>query len=137
MRLFLVALTVILASSPARADVFPFNTPSGNIECSIGTREAEADIECTIHERSGPPAKPKPAGCSGGWGYRFSMRARGVVTSECGRPDPGEMSGGNALPYDDTVRLGGFVCLSTKSGLNCRNADGHGFFLSRRQQSVF
>nr|WP_297971004.1 DUF6636 domain-containing protein [uncultured Amaricoccus sp.] len=38
---------------------------------------------------------------------------------------------GRALDFRD------IFCQSSRNGLECRNADGHGFFLSRARQSVF
>jgi hypothetical protein len=39
--------------------------------------------------------------------------------------------------YGDTGNFDGIVCRSLNSGLECHNADGHGFSLSRGRQSVF
>jgi hypothetical protein len=42
------------------------------------------------------------------------------------------------LPYGATVRSRtGMTCTSRRVGLTCRNARGHGFFLSRRSQRIF
>jgi hypothetical protein len=40
MRVLPPVLVVLLATAPALADVTLFKTPSGNIECSVGTGEA-------------------------------------------------------------------------------------------------
>ena len=40
-------------------------------------------------------------------------------------------------PYGETGHFGQIVCTSSRQGLECRNADKHGFFLSRARQSVF
>jgi hypothetical protein len=132
-----LALIAALVASPAIADVALFKTPSGNIECSVGTGEGPSDIECVIFEHSGPSTAPRPAGCSV-WGYQFSMRGRGVVAVGCGRPEARAAgSGDDIAQYGRTGRFGDIVCRSSTRGLDCRNADGHGFFLSRRLQSVF
>ena len=141
MRALPPVLVVLLATAPALADVDWFKTPSGNIDCTVGIGDGlPSDIECTIFERSGPPAMPRPVGCNDALGRQFSMRERGTVTVECGRPGSRPASpspGDNVMRYSDTGKFGGIVCRSSESGLECRNADGHGFSLSRRRQSVY
>ncbi len=131
-----LVLLIIPLASPAAADVFPFQTPSGNIVCFVGLGEGPSDIECTIHERSGPPAVPAPAGCAGPWGHVFAMSSSGPVTMSCGLAGtPG--GAGDVAAYGQTGEFDGIVCRSSEQGLDCRNLDGHGFFLSRRVQSAF
>ena len=138
MRLLLPAMVAALTAAPALADVTPFETPSGNIQCSVGTGEGPPGIECMISELSGAPTTPRPAGCNGVWGHRFAMGERGVVTLQCGSPLPRDRApAGNIAQYGKVGQFGGIVCQSSEAGLECRNADGHGFFLSRRRQSVF
>lgn len=129
-------LPLILAASPALGDVFGFQTPSGNIACSVGMEADSADIECVIHEKNGPPAAPRPAGCKGPWGHRFTMTERGPVKMACGGPGQ-KVDWGDVAPYGDTGKFGAITCLSSQAGFQCRNGDGHGFFLSRAKQSVF
>jgi hypothetical protein len=116
-----------------------FRTPSGNIYCSVGMGEAATDISCTIIERQGPPAAPRPAGCVGPWGHAVMMREHGPVTMECGAPGSTEMAMSihDVAEYGVTGTFGGIVCASSREGFECRNADGHGFVLSRARQSVF
>ena len=47
-----------LSSFPTLADVWTFNTPSGNIECSVGEGFDGSDIICSIFKRSGPVLSP-------------------------------------------------------------------------------
>lgn len=130
-------LSVACASS-ASADVTPFKTPSGNIECGIGQGEGPPDLQCNIFERSGPPALPKPASCSGPWGHVFVLLARGPVQMECRDPGrPSTATGIDVAPYGVSADWGGIQCKSSAEGFQCSNADGHGFFLSRARQSVF
>jgi hypothetical protein len=138
MRAIPLVLIFLLSIAPAVADVDPFNTPSGNVQCSAGLGEGEpADVYCTIFERSGPPSIPRLAQCSAAPGYEFSMSEHGTVTVKCSQFTRPASPGGNAVRYGDARRYGGIVCRSSTSGLDCRNADGHGFFLSRARQSVF
>jgi hypothetical protein len=127
-------LVVLLATFPALADVDVFTTPSRNIQCTMGLGDSiPSDIDCTIFEHTGPPPTPGPA-CKAS-GYEFSMRERGPVTVKCGRTAPDSID--NAVKYGSTVKYEGIACRSSTNGLECRNADGHGFFLSRARQSVF
>jgi hypothetical protein len=134
MRLLIVSFTLSLVlSAPATADVFAFDTPSGNIACSVGLSQGSSDIECTIYERSGPLAAPALASCAAG--HKFTMFDRGGVSVSCGGRFTGRAF--EEAPYGVTGRFGGFVCESETTGLTCTNEDGHGFFLSRRSQRVF
>lgn len=141
MRALPLAVVVLMATAPALADVDSFKTPSGNIGCTIGIGDGlPSDIECTIFERSGPPAMPHLARCNEGLGHQFSMRERGAVTVKCGQSGSRPVSpslGDDILRYGDTKKFGGIVCRSSKSGLDCSNSDGHGFYLSRGRQSVY
>jgi hypothetical protein len=139
MRALLPFLAALLTTAPAVADVDSFTTPSGNIQCSggmdIGT---PSDVICEIVEHSGPPPTKRLAECNDDQGYRFSMRERGRVSVECGPPGSRNTSpGGNVVRYGDTIEFDRILCRSSTRGLVCRNADGHGFSLSRRRQSVF
>ena len=44
---------------------------------------------------------------------------------------------GAVLPYGSVARFGGIACQSSERGLECRNAQGGGFFLSRAAQQLF
>lgn len=135
---FLAPLLLTLLATQAVADVTPIKTPSGNIECYIGSGDGPSDIECAIHARSGPPAQPKPADCKGPWGHHFDLRETGPVVMKCGGPGAKNTAPGVGLaPYGQTGEFGRITCRSEKTGFECRNADGHGFFLSRRRQTVF
>ena len=130
---------LLLSAAGASADVTPFRTPSGNIECSIGQDfGVPPDLRCAIFERSGPPAAPRPPGCAGPWGHIFVLLERGPVRMECGDPGrPSAAPGIDVAPYGVSAAWGGIGCSSSERGLECRNADGHGFFLSRARQSAY
>lgn len=133
-RLFLGLLWI---ATPAVADVSPFSTPSGNIQCSYGVGGELSDVICEIIERSGPPAMPKPASCKDAWGHKFMIREIGPVEMSCGAPYGGEPSG-EIAGYGQTADYGGgFRCTSEKTGFTCVNRDGHGVHLSRASQTVW
>lgn len=136
MRRIAVCLALLLVGGPAAADVFGFETPSGNIDCSVGLESDYADIICTIHQRNGPPALPAPAGCTEDWGHIFELQERGPTRMVC--QDKGQdHSWNDKASYGVTGRFRSITCDSSEKGFECRNADGHGFFLSRARQSVF
>ncbi|MGV8987513.1 MAG: DUF6636 domain-containing protein [Cypionkella sp.] len=134
----LTAFALIGLAHPALADVSPFKMPSGNIECYVGTGEGPSDISCTIFQRSNAPVLPRPAACTAGWGNIFSMTSRGPAQMECGNPGgPNTAPGVPVATYGQSGNFDGIVCTSSRQGLECRNADGHGFFLSRAQQKLW
>ena len=136
MRSLLSAFLLSLLAIPAWADVFSFETPSGNIQCSVGLSGGGSDIICDIVQKTGVPPLPRPPTCTQAWGHRFSMLERGFVQMECA-PFPQDFEVPEKAPYGVTGSWGGIRCLSETTGLQCQNADGHGFFLSRRVQTVY
>ncbi|WP_152477195.1 DUF6636 domain-containing protein [Roseovarius sp. THAF9] len=131
----LTALPFLFAS-PALADVFLFETPSGNIECSVGIGQTSSDIICEIIEKTGPDAQPRPSNCSATWGHKFSMLETGTVQMECANT-PRNSDIAEKAPYGVSATWGEITCWSERTGFECRNASGHGFFLSRRVQRVY
>lgn len=128
-------LCFLILASPAAADVWSFATPSGNIECVVGEGFEGSDIECTIYRRSAPMAQ-FPA-CPVNRGIAVVMLNRGPVKVECisaGRRPSGAQ---DVAEYGVEGNFGGFTCFSATTGLQCRNESGHGFHLSRKNQSVF
>lgn len=134
--LLLTCLVLALSAAPVRADVWTFETPSENIQCTVGQEAGvQSDITCTIIERSGSFALPRPSDCSSDWGHTFSMREFGPVEGYCG-PTNRSRNGFSKAEYGVKGEFGGFTCDSSKRGLKCTNRDGNGFFLSRKVQSV-
>ncbi|WP_037307072.1 DUF6636 domain-containing protein [Ruegeria halocynthiae] len=135
-RFFVLLCLSIVFASGSQADVWTFETPSENIQCSVGQGAGVSDIFCTIIERRGTPALPRPADCQSDWGHDFLMLNTGPVQMQCG-PLNRNRDGYDRAEYGVTGKFGGFVCHSSKKGLECKNEDGHGFFLSRAVQRVF
>jgi hypothetical protein len=121
---------------PATADVWTFETPSQNIQCIVGEGFEFSDIECTIIEYHSAPFVPRPSWCQSNWGHTFRMRDRGHVEMVC-QPLNASKGAQHTADYGVTGEFGGFVCHSSRQGLECRNLDGHGFFLSRGRQTLF
>lgn len=127
-------LCLLALPTGAAADGYGFMTPSGNIHCNGAVEVSE--ISCTIVEISGPPALPKPQACDGIWGHTFNLGARGTTVLSCSTP-PERVDYTDIAPYGETGDFGDITCASETTGLTCRNADGHGFSLSRRSQRMF
>lgn len=136
MFLRLLAVTCLL-TAPAAADVWSFATPSKNIECWVGEGFNGSDIHCTIFQKSSGAPAPRPNGCTGAWGHTFQMLERGFVEMTCENVAAAGRGAQSVAEYGVTGQFGGFTCHSSRKGLECRNLDGHGFFLSRARQSVF
>lgn len=128
-------LGFLLLAMSAQAEGYGFRTPSGNIYCN-GSIEA-GDISCTIAERSSGPVLPRPSWCNGYWGHTFTLTRRGPVQMECSQYAPRTSSYTDVAPYGVTGHFAEITCQSESTGLTCRNADGHGFMLSRRVQQIF
>lgn len=131
-----LAVAICLTPHHALADIFTFETPSQNIQCSVGQEPGHTDIECTIIERSGPPALPRPANCKSDWGHTFTMTERGSVEIAC-KPLDRTQYGQQVAKYGVRGRFGGISCRSSKKGLECYNRDRNGFLLGRKQQIIF
>ncbi|MEM9047525.1 MAG: DUF6636 domain-containing protein [Pseudomonadota bacterium] len=134
MRLVFVLGALMAWASSASADGFGFRTPSGNIFCN-GSVDA-GELSCSISVRNGPTPLPRPASCEAGWGHHFLLYQTGKVEMECGRA-PRKSTYSDVAEYGISARFGRITCRSERTGFECLNADGHGFFLSRKRQSVF
>jgi hypothetical protein len=107
-----------------------FTTPSRNIGC-IGDRTS---LRCDIAVTATRPP-PKPRSCQYDWGNYFELRPTGRPRRLC--VSDSALGNRPILRYGRTLRLGRISCTSRTSGLTCRNADGHGFFLSRQRVRLF
>jgi len=134
-RALVVGLCILLAAAgTAAAGIVSFRMPSKNIECAEFTG-ARATLRCDI--RSGvKPLPPKPASCEFDWGAGYVMSRRGRAHVSC-VSDSVHAASPRVLRYGTTWRRDGFTCLSRRTGLRCRNASGHGFFLSRERSYAF
>ena len=128
------ALFLVTAATGASAEGYGFRTPSGNIYCN-GSVEA-GEIGCNIVERSGPPAMPDTGACPDVWGHRVELDARGPARVVCG-PVPRKSTYTDIAPYGVSASFAAIECRSETTGLQCTNAEGHGFLLSRQNQRVW
>jgi hypothetical protein len=126
----LVALAVP-AVSAGLGDPIDFTTPSRNIGCFGDATFVRCDISQT---RAKPP--PKPRSCNFDWGNAFRLGQRGRARRIC--VSDSALGSRHVLDYGRTQRLGRRItCTSRRTGLTCRNRDGHGFLLSRARVRLF
>ena len=130
-----IALMCVLAvcTSSAFAD---FQSPSGNIIC--GDIDGSSELTCYLHEKDNrKPARPKPKDCDVEWGNMFSVGVRGHASLDCYIDYPFDTENVQTLPYGSTIKGKGWQCTSQKTGMTCKNSQGHGFTLSRKKQTLF
>lgn len=135
MRRLLTAVVVAAAfaapASVGAASPAAFSTPSTNIGCVYFAPALRCDIRNGLS-----PKAPRPAGCPSytdwGQGLTLGPKSAGIVCAgdtALGAP--------NVLGYGKTWHRGSITCTSRTTGLTCRNARGHGFFLSRESWRRF
>jgi uncharacterized protein DUF6636 len=108
-----------------------FTTPSRNIGCAGDSTFVRCDI---LRTRAKPP--PKPRSCKFDWGNAFELRQRGRARRLCYSDTV--LGSRRVLAYGKSMKLGRRItCTSRRSGLTCRNRDGHGFFLSVARIRLF
>jgi len=123
-------------------------TPSGNVYCdySYGKGFARSDrfVVCGFKGKLVPPEPPQPAsGCpyyTSYLGNRMMLRQWGPGQEDPCVGDPGPFLNPKqavVLPYGQTWRHGSFACTSLRTGMKCKNAGGHGFYLAKHNWRVF
>ena len=128
-----VAATVLAGAGAATASIATFKTPSGNIGCLYDS--SPAYLRCDIGSGLRPvPARPK--GCELDWGFSLNMGRTGRARVTCAG-DTALDPRAKVLRYGTSWRRGPFRCTSRTAGLTCRNAAGHGWFMSRQSWRRF
>jgi hypothetical protein len=125
--LALVVPTAIALPAIARADDRPFQSPSGNIACLLGSNGVACDIsEYTYQVPPGPPCSQHIA-----WGNRFALEAGKPAEMHC-HGDTLRVPGEQTLNYGQTISAGTIICESQPSGMKCADSSsGHYFQVSR------
>jgi hypothetical protein len=140
-RAILAAAAVALASTIAGSAhakgsaIASFRTPSGNIGCVYSSGTGPRSLRCDIASGIKPrPARPKGCDLDSGDSYTMNVRGRAILTCH---GDTAIIGDSKVIPYGKTWSRAGFVCSSREAGLRCKNASGHGWFLSRRHSYRF
>jgi hypothetical protein len=111
------------SSTPPAADLAAFESPSGNIRCSISSQGARCDIS---HRDWTAP--PRPASCILDWGQGLAVDADGASVVCAGDT----VERGSALAYGTSIDRGEFRCESEQAGVQCTHRpSGHGFSIAR------
>jgi len=136
MQPLLVATLSLSGAQVAHADTLWFHSPSGNIQCMIGSFTNSQMAECHISEAT-PSFTTRPENCGGDWGNRFFVMQDGVGERSCWTDLYFLPENSVTLPYGGSITFKAVTCASDATGMTCRNTDGGGFFLSRSAQRVF
>jgi hypothetical protein len=125
-----------LLAAPAMADEYlAFQSPTGNIHCSLYAWDGTTTVRCDLREYS-PSYSKAPPNCEYDWGMSFAVDARGKGYLACvsdSMVDPNNP----VLPYGEAVSAGGISCVSAKTGITCTNAAGSGFKVAKASQKLF
>ena len=126
----LVAAAVAASATAApQKSYFTFKAQGGLVECGIfvGGAYSESLLRCDIRTGLKPKVK-RPRAATSTTARRSSyVRGRafpGCVSDAIGRAQ-------TTLGYGKTYKRGPFTCTSARSGLTCKNAAKHGFFLGK------
>ena len=130
----IVSAALAIGASPALAKFVQFRTPSGNIGCIGETAAAENTIRCDIRNRTWSPP-PKPKSCTLDWGQGLSLNRTGRARYVCAGDTA--LNTGPKLAYGTSRKIGAITCTSRTTGLTCKNAQGHGFTMSRTRVTRF
>jgi hypothetical protein len=138
MRPLAPAVLILALVQPASAtELQSFRTPSDNIHCMYIEDEGRRSVDCELLEMTNPePAQPRPKDCDLDWGNSFWVGEDGDARMDC-YGDTLASPEAPVLAYGRSSHWGSITCRSAPSGLTCRNADGHGFTLSRAKQDLF
>jgi hypothetical protein len=134
----LAAFAVLLATTPhARAQPDDgFRSPTGNIHCQAFRLDDGAALRCDIRNISNrPPQRPKD--CDLEWGRAFEVSDKAQRAARICHGDTVMDEKLPTLRYGASFERYGFTCRSEQTGVECRNASGNGFMLSRARQQVF
>jgi hypothetical protein len=138
--LLLAAATGAGAAPSKPSTLLHFQSPSGNIDCYLGSTPSDF-AECLVEHATWPSPKPKPARCDLDWApYTASTDGRHVSVGDC-RGDIGPLcmnqSGERCttLAYGHALTLGRLRCVSSPAGIACRSRFGRhrGFLISREK----
>jgi hypothetical protein len=115
----------------ARADADPlFQSPSGNVQCNMGSADGTTWAACEIHDRTWA-TPPRPTPCVGSFGNRISMSTGSAPEMTC-HTDSLMGNGYPTLQYGQTRSLNSISCASELPGMACTDSStGHYFRLSR------
>jgi Family of unknown function (DUF6636) len=131
-----VAMSSSAFGSSGVRNVPGFRSPSGNIQCSYNPKAFAPNgtarlLTCGL--RHADYAMRLQRRCLAGDWHGFELRTNTKPTLFCsGNPDPFIHPVYTTLAYGKSWTRGRFTCTSRITGVTCRNAGGHGLFISRQ-----
>jgi len=126
-----VVIAMFLAGPGMAQGMDSFRSPSGNIACM----HMDGTLRCDLREVSNRLPRP-PSDCDLEWGKAFEMTASARHAGQICHGDTVLDPGAPVLRYGASWQGGGFSCISSESGMSCRNARGAGWDLARGKQTV-
>jgi hypothetical protein len=135
-KLALIATATVAAMialpAAAHADSQNFQSPSGNIACTLDTGGAACDISEYTYQPPPPPECAKHIS----WGSRFTLVPGKPGAIVC-HGDTLRLPGEQTLNYGQTISVGSITCASDPSGMKCTdNSSGHYFQVSKDSYSL-
>ncbi len=135
-RILAFSLALLIPASGAFAEEYlAFQSPTGNIHCSLYQWDGTTTVRCDLRDYV-PSYTKRPPGCEYDWGMSFAVDARGKGYLAC-VSDSMVDRGNPVLAYGEAVSLGGISCVSAKTGITCTNAAGNGFSVAKGKQKLF
>jgi hypothetical protein len=111
-----------------------FQSPTGNIHCSIHQFGGGTQARCTMQEFTSVLGD-WPNGCEGLY-REFSVGDLGEGSLSCSDANLVDRDN-SVLTYGESVSLAGVSCVSAKTGMTCTNTDRHGFSIAKVRQSIY
>lgn len=138
MRPLACCLVLLLGPAAAQAEsslTDGFSLPSGRLQCQFTSDTGSGPgLRCDVLNPTFR-APARPADCPLAWGDSLYLEASGRPGFSCHGDTV--MARRPVLAYGKSWRRGGFVCISSRAGVRCTNASGHGFTLARAKYSLF
>jgi hypothetical protein len=137
--LLLLGCALAISGAGAAPQFAHFRSPSGNINCMLGTGGGTAYASCLVRHATWRVLPRKPASCDLDWvATELEIGGRNLTAGAC-RGDIGplcEPSGADScrtLAYGRSVTVGPIRCTSAVVGVTCRRTDGRriGFRIAR------
>jgi hypothetical protein len=131
-----VAMSSSASGSPGVRNVPGFRSPSGNIHCYYDSKAyapngSQPLLTCGLSHAD--YAMRLQRRCLAGDWHGFGLRTNAKPAIFCsGNPDFSIHPVYTALAYGKSWTRGRFTCTSRITGVTCRNAGGHGLFISRQ-----
>jgi len=114
-------------------ETYFFETPSGNINCSISRVSAVCEVRKQTYE---PPAKPSD--CDLDYGTMIAVKRGERAEFSCHGDTGFGAIGTFEMAYGERISNGIVTCSSATSGMSCSTASGsHGFELSRGSYRLY